>query len=479
MFVAGVAVTQALGNHEFDRKLAGAVPFIEALRAPVIAANMDAAKEPSMQGLFHKSVVVERGGRKVGLIGTIASNTKFAAEAPAVAEEAWRLRAAGVDIVVVVSHSGIEVDLQVAAEDPNVDLIVGGHSHTLLYTGTPPDGGAAYDVYPIVVTQASGRKVAVVQAGAYTRYLGNLTAFFDASGELVSAEGNPIYLDASVQPAKLTALALAPWAAGLEALAARVVGRSAVLLEQNGGVCGAGECNLGSFVADAHVHAFAGAGPPGTWTRAAIGITNSGGLRAPLPQGNVTFNGLVTALPFENTVDLLEVRGAGLRAALEQAVASPRRRGPRAGPWARNYFGFLQVSGLRVSFDAAAPAGRRVRSVLALCHACAVPVYEPLQDEEWYPVALNSFLAGGGDGFYVFSEQGRNYEKGLLDTDVLLEYLRVQDPVVQARDGRLQFAEGERRLGNAAPVASAGKEPQWVAAAAAAVAAAWWRRSGA
>ncbi|GLH09590.1 Apyrase, partial [Gryllus bimaculatus] len=374
-----------LGNHEFDRKVAGAVSFVQALHAPVVVANMVATKEPSMHGLYRSSVVVQRAGRQIGIIGIITSDTnktgnseriEFTSEEAAAAAEARHLKSAGVNIIVVLSHSGIDKELDIAHVDPNVDIVVGGHSHSLLYTGTPPSGEISTDVYPIIVTQPSGRKVAVVQAGEHTRYLGNLTAFFDDEGELVSAEGNPVYLNASVEP-------------------------------------------------------------------------------------DVTLRDVLAALPFRNTVDVVEVTGAALRDALERAAAEPDGQS------------FLHVSGLRVAFDADAPPQRpALVAVSALCHACAVPVYEPLKDDAWYPVALSSYLAAHKKDIYPFSEQGRNHEVGLLDTDVLLEHLQVEEPVVQAHEGRIVFvrsAAEKARLrhsgngaarannGNAAPAAPDGK----------------------
>lgn len=62
-----------MGNHEFDDKIAGLVPFIQSLKGPVVVSNIDASKEPSMQGLFNKSVVVERNGLKIGIIGVLLS----------------------------------------------------------------------------------------------------------------------------------------------------------------------------------------------------------------------------------------------------------------------------------------------------------------------------------------------------------------------------------------------------------------------
>ena len=67
---------QALGNHEFDDNMKGLVPFLEAATFPVLSANIDDKDEPSIQGKYRKSVVVEYEGRKVGIIGYTTSETE-------------------------------------------------------------------------------------------------------------------------------------------------------------------------------------------------------------------------------------------------------------------------------------------------------------------------------------------------------------------------------------------------------------------
>lgn len=67
---------QAIGNHDFDDGPQGLAPYLSALKAPVVAANMDTSKEPSLQNLYKPHVVIERGGRKIGVIGLITPDTK-------------------------------------------------------------------------------------------------------------------------------------------------------------------------------------------------------------------------------------------------------------------------------------------------------------------------------------------------------------------------------------------------------------------
>ena len=96
-----------------------------------------------------------------------------------------------------IGHSGFDMDKKIAKECPLVDVVVGGHTNTFLYTEpeSKPDREEAEGPYPTIIEQPeTGRKVPVVQAYAYTKYLGYLKMTFDGKGELTEWEGNPILL---------------------------------------------------------------------------------------------------------------------------------------------------------------------------------------------------------------------------------------------------------------------------------------------
>lgn len=102
------------------------------------------------------------------------------------------------------SHAGIDVDFEIAKRaGPNLDVIVSAHSHTFMYTGDNPPGPdkPMYD-YPAVVQQKSGHNVLIVQASAFAKYVGDLTVYFDESGEPIRWIGQPIFLAADIQPGK-------------------------------------------------------------------------------------------------------------------------------------------------------------------------------------------------------------------------------------------------------------------------------------
>ncbi|CRL07285.1 CLUMA_CG020264, isoform A [Clunio marinus] len=253
-----------IGTHDFTHGVNGLVPFLKILNSPVVVCNIDDRHEPSIQNLYQKSVIVTRNGRKIGIIGVILQETRdiantdninFKNEADSIRDESTNLRQKGVNIIVVLSHCGLERDRQIALETGDfVDIIVGGHSHHFLYTTfdkSSPGPDIPIGPYPIVVTPKSGnnRKVLIVQASAFTKYVGDLKVYFNSLGHVKYYEGNPIFLSSNVERDPDILHELIPWREEINRLSQRVVGYSKVNLMNIG--CRRSECVLGSFLADA------------------------------------------------------------------------------------------------------------------------------------------------------------------------------------------------------------------------------------
>lgn len=434
------ADAMTIGNHEFDHGVEGVVPFLEHINSTVLLVNVDNSEEPEFKK-FQKSMIIERSGRKIGLIGVILQTTYdiantgnliFADESETVREEAELLKQQGANIIVVISHCGLDVD-KIIAENagPEIDIIVGGHSHTFLYTGDHPTiPGTSQGEYPTVVTQQGGHKVLIVQAAAYTKFVGDIVLFFDAAGIIQRWEGNPVYLGADVVPDPAVVQAMIPWKVSVDELGNRQVGSTIVDLLKSS--CNVAECNIGSLIADSMVSAFIPLAEPGHWTYGAIAVIAVGGIRVSMFRGAINYANVIEVLPFENNLVCVELRGDYLLGVLEYAVEKS---------WDEDKFNganMLQVSGLKVEFNVSKPIGERVLSVEARCHDCMVPSYSPLNPFKYYRVITNSFIVGGGDGFHIFPQHGRNKRFGPIDNVAFENYLKQRSPVIQGIDGRIK-----------------------------------------
>jgi 5'-nucleotidase len=185
-------------------------------------------------------------------------------------------------------------------------------------------------------------------------------------------------------------------------------------------VSAAGESNLGNLVADSQVAAMRE--PAG----AQIAFMNPGGMRASListrPDRAVTFGDVYSVQPFGNTLVAMTLTGKQIVRLLEQQWRSAAGVRPR----------LLQVSeGFRYTWDASKPAGERVvRGSVAIAG-------RPLEEAARYRVVVNSFLAGGGDGFTVLTE-GIDVTGGPLDIDAFESYLRGRALVARPPEGRIK-----------------------------------------
>ncbi|MBT8415809.1 MAG: 5'-nucleotidase/apyrase family protein [Silicimonas sp.] len=406
-----------VGNHEFDDGPEVLREFVGALDFPILMSNADVSQEPLLADVIRKSVVVEKGGEKIGLIGLTPQDTDelaspgpnviFTDPSEAVQGEVDKLTEMGVNKIVVLSHSGYRVDQRVAENTTGVDVIVGGHSNTLL-SNTAED---AVGPYPTVVNG-----VQIVQAYAYGKYLGELNVTFDDGGNVTAASGDLVLMDASVSEDEATKARIGEAAAPLDEIRNRVVAEAAEAIGGDREVCRAMECSMGSLIADAMLARVKDQGID-------VAIQNGGGIRASIDAGEVTMGEVLTVLPFQNTLSTFRVSGATLVEALENGVSQVEEGAGR----------FPQVAGMTYSFDPKGEAGSRVSDVMI--------GGAPVEMDKMYGVVSNNYVRNGGDGYKMFVEAEDAYDFGPDLADVTAEYLAAQGPFTPYTDGRITVKE--------------------------------------
>lgn len=174
-----------------------------------MTSNLNLSKQPNLAATkLLNSTILTVNGVKIGIIGYLTPDTRiisrtdnvmFLDEVQSVRREAKELKHKGVNILIAVGHSGFKTDKRIAREVEDIDIVIGGHTNTFLYSGKQPDREIPEGLYPTEITQKSGRKVYVVQAFAYTKYLGNFTVTFNDKGEVSNISGNPILVDSSIE----------------------------------------------------------------------------------------------------------------------------------------------------------------------------------------------------------------------------------------------------------------------------------------
>lgn len=423
-FMNGIGYdVMALGNHEFDDGVDTLAKFLGKVKFPVISANTQAAEGSPISGKYKPYVIKEIGGQKIGIVSVITTDTadistpgptvKFADEIETLKKEVEALKAEGVNKIIALNHDGYVKDKEIAAAVDGIDVIVGGHSHTLL-SNTDPQ---ALGPYPTLVKGPSGRDVPIVQAKSYSKYLGELKVTFDDDGNVIKSEGAPILLDSSVVPDPAYLARVKELAKPIEALKALKVAESSGVIEAAREVCRAVECSMGNLVADAMVDRVKDQGMT-------IAIINGGGLRASIDAGDVTMGEVLTVLPFQNTLSTFQLKGADVVVALENGVSQIDQGAGR----------FAQVSGLKYAFDVSKPVGQRVSAV----EVRDGDNWKPIDATATYGVVSNNYMRAGGDGYKIFATNAVNaYDFGPGLEAVVSDYLAKNTPYKPYTDGRI------------------------------------------
>jgi 5'-nucleotidase len=394
------------GNHDFNygyeqlMKLKGLAEF------PILGANI--VHENTTKSDFDPYVIYTmENGLKVGIFGLGTDETKYKSspkntvgieftDAVAAGKKMVAELQSKTDIIIALVHLGddassINTSDKLAMEVPGIDLIVDGHSHTILKEGKLVNG------------------TLIVQAEAYTKNIG-IVKMEITDGALTSAAARLMpYEEAAVLEADEEILGLiAEVKVVNEPIVSVVVGKTLVELDGVREHVRTGETNLGNLITDAMRMS----------TGADVAFTNGGGIRASIDVGDITVNEILTSFPFTNTLAVIEVTGAELLAAIEHGVKDyPAAAGQ-----------FPHVSGMKYTFDAGKPAGSRVTMVMI--------GDEALDPAKTYKVVTNDFMAVGGDGYTMFSNKPFVGEGGLL-SDVLIEYVEANVEISPAVEGRV------------------------------------------
>lgn len=396
----------ALGNHEFDFGPNTLLDRIKESKFKWLAANVIDKKTGKIFADTPEFVVREFEGVKIGIFGLLLPDTlKTSRTDGAVdihdpcataAQVIPKIRAAGAQVIVALTHLSMAEDKQLA-RCSGVDVIIGGHEHTLL------ESMAGHT--PIFKMTSDAREMGRIDL--------NISR---STGKVESIDWKVYPVDETVNED----VALAPLHAkygGLLKSLDQVIGKTRVPLEMRSSDVRRKESNMGDFIADLYR----------TSTGADVALVNGGSIRADtvIKIGDVTRRDVLAILPYNNKIVKIEISGAVLRAALEYGVASLDVEETQPGR-------FPQVSGLRFTYDARLAPGKRLQSVTVNG--------KPLVDSQTYTLATSEYVAlHEGDGYTNF--RGAKViigpDKGPAEGDVLMKAIMSVRFIGPRTDGRI------------------------------------------
>lgn len=435
----------SLGNHEFDYSFDVLLDNMKVLTdAGIKVIDANVLNKETGKPYFDANAVFDFDGYKVGVFGLDTAETLTKASPSnvktvsfldkedmfkAAQEQVDALKAEGCSYIIALTHLGVDEEsvgrrsTDLAEAVTGIDLIVDGHSHTVM------DGG----------TMAGNTMI--VSTGSYLANVGTVVineADKAAEAKLISAAD---YAAGTNQYDAAVAKLVADDAAEVKEAYSKVFAKTEVALEGTKELVRAQETNLGDFTADAYLYTaqkYSDEHELGITVDCAI--SNGGGIRTSVAPGDISMDTLVTVFPFGNNVCFVTITGKQLLEVLEASTfCTPETLG-----------GFPQVAGIEYTLNIGVPYENGEQYPDSTYYAPANPGSrvtiksvngKPFDPAANYTVAVNNFQAEGGDTYYELTQNSYFCDTEVLDCDALIQYVNYLGGVIGE-----QYAKPQGRI---------------------------------
>lgn len=400
-----------IGNHEFD---AGAHNLMAKAAAfsgyDLLAANYDfeSSEEPwaaELERLTLPSTIYSLDGLNVGVIGMAnlsslnsihdednSVGVRVRDEYAVIPEQAAKLRAMGADIIIVLSHMGLDDDIEFARHLTEIDVVIGGHHHVAIDP-------------PIVVTnEITGKRIPVVHSGAFAKFVGRLDLVI-RDGEVLSHSYTLFPIDRNVPSDPEVWEVINEYQEQLDYSydTSQVIGQATRTLTRYGST--GGDSMLGNFAAEA-MRSW-----PGVETE--ISITNTLGIRSNIgrdaddicgdmnAEGTwpITVDDLYNSMPFDNTITTMFLSGREVQEVLDYVSNRSSERGCNSQ---------AQVAGIEFTMNC---RDRLAEDIFINGKS--------LDPNGTYELATNNYIAHGGSGFSMLERNTTQFDTGISIRDVV------------------------------------------------------------
>jgi len=418
-----------IGNHDVDYGLDKLKEEIKKAKFPILCCNVFETSTKSLLPHVRSSFWFSFKGKKIAIIGVITPDTpkiaieenirglEFKDPIPILKRMIPEFRKRGADLIVLLSHMGIEEDRRLAQTDLDVDLILGGHSH-----------------WPMKKLEYQGSKPTAIAHPAYDNRIVSKVEVTLEDGKKPCFSFTPISLFLSDYPEdsaikKVTDEYRREIAHEMD----EVIGNSDVDLVR--GVVG-GDSQEGSFIADA-MREFTGSD---------FAFINAGGVRYPIFKGPITMETIFMLQPFSNTIDVLTMNGKEIVHLVECAISTKfsevneddREYGIEnfriiGKGLKRNFsgeFGYIMPSNLHITFD---PQLSPFSRVIKISDADG----RPLAPERLYKVALTSFMVDGGDGYAFLKKYPLREKTNFIVRDLIVKKIKKDGGIKKLPEQRM------------------------------------------
>ena len=394
-------IATTFGNHEFDNGLNSLDSLFAKSHFQLISSNYH-CENTVMAKHVKPHLILNNNGVKVGITGVTCNpeglifsrywdGITYENPVTAVNREAKILREEGCDLVVVLSHVGYipqdsSMDVEIAQKSQDIDIIIGAHSHINIEDG-------------LYVSNQNGQPVLITQTGGKANPMGYLAITMKRGSNyenckysvdsIVCKKLHPEDYDLTGYGQKMAEL-IKPYADSVVATMNEVIGHAPMLMEK-----GRPQSTLGNFAADA----LRAMGEKAYGHAMDLGLTNNGGIRNVLPDGDVSVGTMYSIFPFENELTILEMKGSDVLDLINSLAGKKLEA----------------MSGMNVTLE---QDGDRV-------YASSIKVGgKPVDPERIYFVATIDYLAEGNSGMGALTKAVKTTKTGILLRDLMIDYIK-------------------------------------------------------
>jgi len=383
-----------LGNHEFDWGQDVLLKRIKEMKFPVLSANIVRKNDAPLFNEVRPYIIKEIDGIKLGILGLTTQTTPYITiqagvkglifEDPADTFNRYYpvLKSKGADIIIVLSHLGLDEDKKLASKVKGIDLIVGGHLHI------PLDKPVYNKKHQTIITQA----------GCYGEYLGRMVLCIDKVNKKIKSftEDDELIL---IKPSELVPVKK------IDQIIARyenlIKNKMEEVLAENkkdmiNQKYGKEDIAIGNFICDIMKDE----------ADADISFQNAGGIRESFYKGPIRMKDVYACLPFDNTIVTMDLTGKQVYNVLNNTFKEGRRG--------------IYFSGIEIIYN---PKKKEKPIEEVYVKDKKTGKLTPLNFDKTYKIATNNFLAEGGDAYGEFKE-GKNAVQGKILRDVVMDYIR-------------------------------------------------------
>lgn len=390
-----------MGNHEFDNGLDGLAQMYEAADFPILSCNYDCEGTP-LEHFIIRKMIIERNGVKIGMSGVTCNpyeliysknwaGIKYLDPSEEANKVAAELREEGCDLVVILSHVGyfesdtITGDRKIALQSKDIDLIIGGHTHTNLEDG-------------VCLENTEGKPVWITQTGGRTNPMGRVQITMQrAKDKTRKYEIKDVVID-KIKPNKYDCSKyghemkdfIMPYTTSMTEKMGTVIGTAAETMERK-----RPQSLLGNFVADAYMEL----GKRYYGKKMDCAMMNVGGMRSDLDKGDITIGSMYRIFPFENTLAIIEIKGEYLSQLLKSLAG--RKLEAMAG----------------VNITLQTTNDKTVATKILVGG-------KPIDPKRIYYIATIDYLSEGNDGFHAFLNAEKITNTGITLRDLMTEYIK-------------------------------------------------------